>query len=102
GSVIAPVGVTREGEEIGSLTLGDETIPLRFGALMLRRLGLAETLPVEISPARRFDAGAGPGRPLKGTVEGGVVGVIIDCRGRPLQLRPAGEALVAQQREWGE
>jgi uncharacterized protein (TIGR01319 family) len=102
GSVIAPVGVAKEGEEIGSMTLGDEVIPLRFGTLLLRPLGPGEMLPVEISPARRFDAGAGTGRPLKATVEGGVVGVIIDCRGRPLQLRPEGEPRVAQQRQWME
>jgi uncharacterized protein (TIGR01319 family) len=100
GSAIAPVGVAREGEEIGTLALGDELLSLRFGTLLWRALGPGEALPVEIRPARRFDAGAGPGRPAKGTVEGGAVGIMIDCRGRPLQLPASDEARVAKLREW--
>jgi uncharacterized protein (TIGR01319 family) len=100
GSAIAPIGVAREGEEIGELTLGEEVIPLRFGTLVRRPLALGETRPVEIRPSRRFDAGAGPGRPVKGTVEGGVVGLLIDCRGRPLQLPTDDEARVRKLGEW--
>ena len=37
---------------------------------------------------------------MKGTAEGGVVGVLIDCRGRPLQLPRSEEARVAKLREW--
>jgi hypothetical protein len=102
GSVIAPIGVAREGEEIGTVLLDGETTRLRFGTVTLRPLGLGEKRPVEIHPARRFDAGAGPGRPVSGTVEGGVVGVLIDCRGRPLQLPGGDEERVAKLREWNE
>src|SRR5207244_15204 len=101
GSVVAPVGAAAEGEEIGSLTLEDEVLPLRFGTLERRELPPGEKRPVEIRPARRFDAGAGPGRPASGTVEGGVVGLLIDCRGRPLQLPAAPELRLAKMREWG-
>jgi hypothetical protein len=102
GSALAPVGVAREGEAIGTLALGDEVLTLRSGTLLRRALGPGETLPVEIRPARRFDAGAGPGRPVTGTVEGGVVGIMIDCRGRPLQLPADDQARVAKLREWGK
>ena len=68
--------------------------------VLLAPLGPGETLPVEIRPGRRFDAGAGPGRLVKGTAEGGVVGVLIDCRGRPLQLPRSEEARMAKLREW--
>jgi uncharacterized protein (TIGR01319 family) len=102
GSAIAPVGVAKEGEEIGTLVLGGERIPFRFGTLLRRPLALGETLPVEIRPSKRFDAGEGRGRPVRGTVEGGVVGVLIDCRGRPLQLPENEKSRVAKLGEWIE
>jgi hypothetical protein len=100
GSAIAPVGTAREGEEIGTLSMGGETLPLRFGTLIHRPLPPGETQPVEVHPSRRFDVGAGRGHPVSGTVEGGVVGVLIDCRGRPLQLPDDQEARVTKLREW--
>ncbi len=100
GSMVAPVGVAAEGEEIGTVTIGGEVAPLIFGTLRRWPLGLGEKRPVEIRPARRFDAGAGPGRVVNGTVEGGVVGVLIDCRGRPLQLPAQDGARVAKLQEW--
>src|SRR5439155_14369823 len=72
GSVVAPVGVAAEGEAIGTLTVDNEVVPLRFGTLQRRALDPGKKLPAEIRPARRFDAGAGPGRPVSGPVEGGV------------------------------
>src|SRR5439155_4507887 len=33
GSVVAPVGVAAEAEEVGSLTLEGEVLPLRFGTV---------------------------------------------------------------------
>ena len=46
-------------------------------------------------PARGVDVGAGAGKELQATVEGGVVGLILDGRGRPLVLPKEG----AQRRE---
>ena len=37
-----------------------------------------------ISPGRHFDVGAGVGKRLETTLTGGVVGLVIDGRGRPL------------------
>jgi hypothetical protein len=51
-------------------------IPLRTG----------EEMKVEILPSKKCDVGAGPGVPLKTSVEGGEVGIIIDTRGRPLMI----------------
>ena len=102
GSVVAPVGIGTEGEEIGRLAIEAETLPLRFGTLVRRELAPGEKRPIEIRPARRFDAGAGPGRPVTGTVEGGGVGLLIDCRGRPLRLPATPEMRVAKLKEWGK
>ena len=37
-----------------------------------------------IEPAKGLDVGAGPGQPLQATLYGGVVGIYLDGRGRPL------------------
>src|SRR5205807_8923601 len=57
GSVVAPVGLAAEGEEIGSLTLEGEVLPLRFGTLERRELPPGEKRPVDMRPARRYDFG---------------------------------------------
>ncbi len=41
---------------------------------------------MKVTPARGFDAGAGPGKPFESTLTGGVVGLIVDTRGRPFVL----------------
>jgi LCP family protein required for cell wall assembly len=53
-----------------------------------------------IRPARRLDAGEGPGKERTVKVEGGAVGLIIDCRGRPLALPDDSTARVVKLREW--
>ncbi len=59
---------------------------LASGELALYRLGVGEEAEIELHPARGFDLGAGRGKDINATVHGGVVGVVIDTRGRPLQI----------------
>jgi hypothetical protein len=56
------------------------------GQVLLVPLPVGETGEVTVEPARGLDCGAGPGRPVTGTVQGGVVGIIIDARGRPVRF----------------
>jgi hypothetical protein len=92
GTCIAPKGQTKEiGEEIGSveLTMPDETKieeKLIYGSIQRIPLDENQTAKIEIKPKRGFDVGAGSGRGVTTTVEGGVVGIILDARGRPLTL----------------
>lgn len=53
-----------------------------------RRFPLADgtTAKVRVEPARGFDMGAGRGRAMEREVRGGTVGLILDARGRPLEL----------------
>ena len=53
-----------------------------LGDLEFIPLGLDEKARVVIQPSKRLDAGAGPGKRMEGEVEGGVVGLVIDARGR--------------------
>jgi hypothetical protein len=100
GTVVAPVGTAREGEEIATVGVGSQTLSLRSGSLLVRPLGVGEVVEVEVRPARGFDAGEGRGRAVRRRAEGGVVGLILDGRGRPLSLPPADDARVARLREW--
>ncbi len=93
GSSIAPVGPNgsvKFGEPCLKVTFDfegetiEESVP--FGSLKLVPIPENKTTEVVIHPARHFDVGRGYGHDLETTVNGGVVGVIIDCRGRPVAL----------------
>jgi hypothetical protein len=55
-------------------------------------MGVGETMEAVLKPTRGFDVGSGKGRSREVRLEGGVVGIIVDARGRPLQL-PSDDAL---------
>ena len=73
-------------EMIGQPNLPDE---MNFGDLRLLPLAPGEKATFTAEPARGFDLGYGPGKRIEREVRGGTVGLIIDARGRPLEL-PAG------------
>ncbi len=54
--------------------------------LRLFPLALGEEAKLSFEPAKGFDLGAGPGKAVTQTVTGGVVGLVIDTRGRPFNL----------------
>jgi len=91
GTVIAPVGTMNQGEPAVNvrIEMPDETVferEIEFNEII--RVPLAERMKAKatISPKHSLDVGAGPGKSLETTIEGGVVGVVIDARGRPLTL----------------
>ena len=59
------------------------------GQIVLEPLGPDEQADVTIEPARGVDVGAGPGKTLEAKVNGGVVGLALDGRGRPLDVPKA-------------
>ncbi len=59
---------------------------LSLGDLKLIPLGEGEEAKVFVEPANQYDIGAGPGKELEATVQGGVAGLLLDARGRPLYL----------------
>lgn len=90
GTCVAPVGEGKEGEvclqyEI-DLPSGRQTGELQIGQLQRMPLVDGEEVEVSLQPARRWDVGAGPGQTLNARVRGGVVGLVLDGRGRPIQM----------------
>ncbi len=91
GPCIAPVGVAKEGADALKLKVAykngktDERA-VKFGEIVLLPLDVNETAKLTLYPGKNFDAGEGRGKHFETEVRGGVVGIIIDCRGRPFQL----------------
>lgn len=100
GTCLAPSGIGKQGEKCLEVRFQGKAEALPFGELRLYPLGPEETAEVEVLPAKGFDMGAGAGKPFKATVKGGAVGLLIDCRGRPLQLAEDAKARVGQLERW--
>jgi hypothetical protein len=122
GTCIAPVGSAREGDPCISVTIQGRTETVPFGQIRVIPLGYVqqasqsqsptatghEAAPegeplreqVVLKPARGFDVGAGRGRERTLTVTGGMVGLIIDARGRPLALPSDDATRMRKIAEW--
>ena len=99
GTCIAPVGTGNPGGPCVTITGAlSETVP--FGELCLCPLGVGETARVTIQPDRRFDVGAGRGQPVEAKVTGGVVGLVVDTRGRPLEVSSDSAKRVSDLKKW--
>ncbi len=101
GPCIAPVGRGKPGEECVRLRLSDgREASCAFGEMALVPLGRGEETEAVIDPARHFDVGAGRGRSVTRRLSGGEVGIIIDARGRPLEVGETAEVQRANVQRW--
>ncbi|HNM63016.1 MAG TPA: methylaspartate mutase, partial [Nitrospira sp.] len=73
---------------------------LTFGDLKLFSLTRDQQATVTLQPSKQVDLGEGPGQSFTRTVKGGVVGLMLDGRGRPLQLPTEQAARVALLTRW--
>jgi hypothetical protein len=94
------VGNGREGRPCVKVEIEGETTEVNYRDMALIPLALDETKEVTIFPAKQFDVGEGKGKQLKVSVEGGVVGLIIDARGRPLGISDDDEKRIALLKNW--
>jgi len=86
GTCIAPVGKGKKGAPCIKVTMNEEEHAVNFGDMAIIPLKEGEKRKAEIAVERGFDLGEGKGRKVVIEIEGGVVGVIIDARGRPFKL----------------
>jgi len=105
GTSSAPVCVANDGDERltvqisgGGMSPVDENIP--FGELRRYLLPSGEKATLKLHPSRRFDLGAGNGHTVEAEVTGGIVGLVIDTRGRPLEIPTDTAQRVAQLTKW--
>ncbi|MEO0285557.1 MAG: glutamate mutase L [candidate division WOR-3 bacterium] len=105
GSSICPVGIDKEGKECLSLTLIKKDgskfeKKVTYGELLRIPMGVGEKAKAIIEPTKNFDVGAGKGKKVEAEVEGGVVGIIVDCRGRPLNIPADPKERVEKLSSW--
>nr|MBI3613779.1 glutamate mutase L [Nitrospirota bacterium] len=106
GTCIAPIGQGKDGERCADYTItfggnrSPETGTLAFGDLKLLPLGTEERATVEVRPAKNVDMGSGKGTAVTREVRGGVVGLLLDGRGRPLQLPSDNQARLKALTKW--
>lgn len=105
GTCVAPIGQGKSGELCAGyeITFPDSRIvkdQLEFGDLRLYPLELGKKAKVTMQPTKQVNLGAGAGVPVTREVQGGVVGLMLDGRGRPLQLPGEQAARVAALMKW--
>ncbi len=107
GTVIAPVIVEKPGKVIlrAKVEYPDrrtEYVDLKFGEILRLDLPLGVKAKVYLEPARGVDVGEGRGKKFVTDVEGGVVGLIFDGRGRPLLIPEKEDERVESLLRWFE
>jgi hypothetical protein len=107
-TVVTPVGFARKEDVILRVRIqyeesGALDIEVPYGSLEVLPLPPGQEALLELHPIKRyrFDVGlGGPGKGGKRRVRGGLLGLIIDARGRPLRLPPDPEERQAQMQQW--
>jgi len=107
GSSVCAVGEGKEGTpgfKIKITRPSGEVLEgaVNAGQMALLPLPALEKAKAVIEPSRNFDLGAGKGKVLETEVEGGVVGVVLDGRGRPLVLPEDRAKRVQKLQEWNK
>ncbi len=94
GPSVAPIGTGKPDQKVMDVQLkikGGETIreSLNLGQMKLVPFGLDQEGELTVTPARGFDMGRGKGKVFTRKVRGGVVGLVLDARGRRPFILPA-------------
>jgi hypothetical protein len=108
GASVAPVGPCKDGVTALKVSLEfqdgrKEEVAVPFGYLRLIPVPDGQTVKAMLRPDRGLDVGAGKGKEREVTLRGGVVGVILDCRGRqPFVLPQDRTQRITKLGEWNE
>ena len=90
GTCVSPKGEGKPGKPCFKYSINgaslNESGEIKVGEMKLLKLGPDETANITVEPVKGFDCGAGNGKEVQREIKGGTVGVILDGRGRPLDL----------------
>lgn len=101
GTCVAPIGEGKEGAPCLKVTIeGGEEYKVVFGEIRLINLPPEKKTKVILNPERNFDIGAGKGKSIDQIIGGGVVGLIIDGRGRPFVLPVDRKKRIEMLNQW--
>ena len=106
GTCIAPVGSVESKKDVLKAELefssGEKKeINLDGGDLVLIEADYQE-INITLTPSKGIDVGAGVNETIKTTVYGGQVGIIFDCRGRPLSLSKEPNKRISELNNWSK
>ena len=104
GTCISPVGKIKPNMTVltAEFVLSDgksEHCIVKAGELLRIKVPY-EPLKATLTPGRGLDIGAGKGEPIETTVFGGVVGLLLDGRGRPFMLPESKTERISSLQKW--
>ncbi len=104
GTCISPVGKIKPNMTVltAEFVLPDgksEHCIVKAGELLRIKVPY-EPLKATLTPGRGLDLGAGKGEPIETTVFGGVVGLLLDGRGRPFMLPESKTERISSLQKW--
>jgi hypothetical protein len=73
---------------------------VKAGNIEALPLSINQTAKVRLHPYHRFDVGNGSGVDVNLTVTGGLYGLIVDARGRPVQVPAEPKQRAETYRRW--
>jgi hypothetical protein len=102
---VAPIGQGKDGNVCANYEItwpdGKTTKDqLNFGELRLFPLELGTQAKITVQPGKQVNMGAGAGVAVTKDVHGGVVGLLLDGRGRPLQFSADQASRMAALTKW--
>jgi hypothetical protein len=105
GTCVAPIGQGKDGAVCADyeITWSDGKVTkeqLKFGELRLYPLDSTQQATIKVQPAKGVHMGVGAGVAMTKEVQGGVVGLLLDGRGRPLKLPAEQQARVTALTKW--
>ncbi len=103
GTCVSPKGIAKEGQMVAEWEIISEdgkkhSGDLHFGEII--RIPMETNGRIVIKPQKNFDAGSGRGNKHSAKVEGGIVGVVLDGRGRPLELPKSKKKRIENLSKW--
>ncbi len=106
GTCVAPKGQGQRGKPCFSYSIRSHALnelgEISCGELKQLPLADGEKAEITVEPARGFDCGAGKGKPVRKEIRGGTVGIILDGRGRELELSTKREQSVPAVTQWNQ
>ena len=106
GTCITPVGKAKDGATVLTAEfsmLDGSTVKHELKKDELFRIEAPyEPIQAKLIPDKKMDVGAGKGEPIETTVYGGVVGLILDGRDRPITIPNDSKSRLAALKSWSE
>ncbi len=106
GTCLAPVGTSKSGATVLTAELmlpggATERYKIKFGEI-IRIKAPYEPIKAKLTPGKGMNIGAGKNESIETTIYGGVVGIILDGRGRPMKIPTDPQQRISDLTKWSE